>query len=182
MRGNYKLYRGTINPNLSVIYSYKYDRDGQFKTITRRESGSISIMPSFGINITNGFDKDYVFISSNQYYIFATLLKKTVDLISEHLYEIFPNAGRSEFEIDNKTLERFQLEKAMSNDGITMMPVVYVDDTNQCFPGIMISTLKNGSIRIALQDAIPMSQMFNSFDPHNFSIAMCGFCLSVGDT
>lgn len=179
MRASYKLFRGSVNPNMSVLFSYDYATTGQFQTITRRETGSISIMPSFGINISNGFDKDRIYITAYQYYSFASLLKKTVNMISEHLYEIFPNAGRSEFEIDNKTLDRFQVEKAMSTDGMTMVPIVYVDDTNQCFPGVLINTLKFGSIRLALQDAISMSKMFDGFDPYSFSLAMCQLCRSL---
>ena len=93
-------------------------------------------------------------------------------LIQEHLYELFPNAGKSEFEINSKAFERFQTEKAIASDGITMIPAVYVDDTNQCYPGIQINTLKLGSIRIPLQDAIPMNKMFSTFDPHAMSISM----------
>lgn len=173
MRINYKLFRGSVDKHLSVSYVYSYEADGDFKTVYQREgSNSVSILPSFGISISKGYDQERVYIPSNQYFTFITMLNKIVRLISDHLYELFPNAGRSEFEINAKALERFQTEEAIASDGITMIPAVYVDDTNQCYPGIQINTLKLGSIRIPLQDAIPMNQMFKTFDPHAMSISM----------
>ena len=85
MRINYKLFRGSINRNLIVNYAYHFEPTGDFQTVTQRENGSVSILPSFGISISEGFDKDRVYISANQYYIFSSLLKKTVKLISEIL-------------------------------------------------------------------------------------------------
>lgn len=172
-RINYKLFRGTIDKKLSVLYNYAFEQGGDFPTVYQREgSPSVTISPSYGINITHGYDQDHVYIPSNQYYVFASLLETAVKLISDHLYELFPNVGRSEFEIDTKSLERFQTEKAIANAGITMIPAVYVDDTNQCYPGIQINTLKLGNIRIPLQDAIPLSKMLNAFDPNVMSISM----------
>ena len=176
MRINYKLFRGSINRNLIVNYAYHFEPTGDFQTVTQRENGTVSILPSFGINISEGFEKDRVYISANQYYIFSSLLKKTVKLISDHLYEIFPNAGKVEFEIDTKTLERFQIEKAVANGGITMVPAVWTNETGECFPGIQINTLKCGSIRIPLQDAIPISELFANFNPHAFALTMLRIC------
>lgn len=173
MRINYKLFRGTVDKHLSVLYVYRYEADGDFQTVYQKEgSASVTILPSFGINISRGYDQDRAYITSNQYFIFVTLLEKIVRLVSEHLYELFPNAGRSEFEINAKALERFQTEMAVASDGITMIPAVFVDDTNQCYPGIQINTLKLGSIKLTLQDAIPMSKMFSTFDPHAMSLSM----------
>ena len=173
MRLNYKLFRGSRDKHLTVLYGYSYEPDGDFKTVYQREgSNTVTILPAFGISISKGYEQDRVYIPSNQYFTFVTLLQKTVTLISDHLYELFPNAGRSEFEINAKALERFQTEMAIASDGITMVPAVYVDDTNQCYPGIQINTLKLGSIRIPFEDAIPMNQMFKTFDPHAMSISM----------
>lgn len=169
---SYRLFKGSVDKQLNVSYVYKFEASGDFQTIKERPNGNMSILPSFGISISQGFDKDRVYITSNQYYVFGSLLEKITKLISEHLYELFPNVGASEFEIDAKVLERFQTEKAVASDGITMSPCVWVDDTNQCFPGVQIVTLRMGSIRIPLQDAIPMSELFRSFDPHQFSISM----------
>ena len=172
LRINYKLYRGNVDRNLSVTYVYMFEPSGDFRTVNQRENGTVTILPSFGISISKGYEQDRVYIPSNQYFTFVTLLQKAVTLISDHLYELFPNAGRSEFEINAKALERFQTEMAIASDGITMVPAVYVDDTNQCYPGIQINTLKLGSIRIPFEDAIPMNQMFKTFDPHAMSISM----------
>lgn len=172
-RINYRLFRGSVDKHLSVLYNYAFEADGDFPTIYQREgSQSVTISPSYGINISHGFERDHVFIPSNQYYIFASLLETAVKLISEHLYELFPNAGRSEFEINTKALERFQTEKAIANGGITIVPTVFVDDTSQCFPGLHINTLKLGNIKLPLQDAIPLSKMLNAFDPNVFSLSM----------
>lgn len=173
MRVNYKLFRGSVDKKLSALYVYTFEADGDFKTVYQREgSSSVTILPSFGISISRGYNQDGIYVTSNQYFTFVTLLNKIVTLIQDHLYELFPNAGKSEFEINSKALERFQTEKAIASDGITMIPAVYVDDTNQCYPGIQINTLKLGSIRIPLQDAIPMNKMFSTFDPHAMSISM----------
>ena len=166
MRINYKLFRGSTDRNLSVTYVYRFEESGDFQTVKERENGTITILPSFGINISNGFGKDSVYITSGMYYSFTSLLEKCVKLVSDHLYEIFPNVEGLEFEIDSKTLERFQTEKALSTNGMTFIPCVYVDETNQCFPGIQINTLKFGSVKIPFQDAIPMSKMLSSIDPH----------------
>lgn len=176
MRINYRLFRGSTDKKLTVLYVYQFEPSGDFQTVLQRENGTISILPSFGISISNGFDKDRVYITSSQYFSFTSLLEKCVKLTSEHLYEIFPNVGRAEFDIDTKTLERFQTEKALSTDGITMTPAVWIDETNQCYPGIQINTLKLGSIRIPLQDAIPIEKMFSTFDPHLFGLSTLRVC------
>lgn len=179
MRINYKMYRGSTDKNLTVQYVYQFEPSGDFQTVMQRENGTVSILPSFGISVSNGYDRDRVYITSNQYFQFTSLLERCVKLVSDHLYEIFPNVGRAEFEIDTKTLERFQTEKAMAADGITMVPEVWVDETNQCYPGIRINTLKLGTIRIPLQDAIAISKMLSTFDPHLFSISLLRVCGKV---
>ena len=176
LRINYKLYRGNVDRNLSVTYVYMFEPSGDFRTVNQRENGTVTILPSFGISISEGYGKDQVYFTANQYYIFASILERTVKMISDHLYELFPNAGKSEFEIDAKTLERFQTEKAIASNGITMVPCVWIDETNQCFPGVQITTLKHGGLRIPLQDAIPISQMFLHFDPHGFALSMLRTC------
>ena len=173
MRINYKLYRGTIAKNLIVNYVYTFEETGDFKTVYQRdESSTVYLNPSFGISISLGYEKDRVYVTSNLYYTFTGLLETSVKLISENLYELFPNAGRAEFEINPKSLERFMTEKAIANNGITMVPCVYVDEMNQCYPGIHISTLKNGSIKLPFQDVIPLSKLLSSIDPHLMSLSM----------
>lgn len=171
------LFRGTqdsVNKNLLVSYVYTFEQGGQFDTVKQRPNGNMVINPSFGISISEGFDKPRIFIPGVKYYQFLTLLDKTVTTISENLYEIFPNVNRIEFEIDSRVLERFQTEKAITTAGMTAVPAVWVDDTNSCFPGVRINT-KNGSVIIPLEDAIPMVQMFKCFDPILYSINMLRF-------
>lgn len=173
MRITYKLFKGTLEKNLSVNYVYRYEADGDFKTVYQRDgSDNVFLNPSFMITISLGYEKDHVFIPSSQYYTFSSLLETAVKLISEHLYELFPNAGRAEFEINGKALERFMTEKAIASNGFTLVPCVYVDDVSQCYPGIHISSTKFGSIKLPLQDVIPMSKMLSSIDPHLMSLSM----------
>lgn len=165
------LYKGFINSDLRCSFIYQFEQDGQFQTIKTRPSGNVGISPSFGISISEGYDKNRIYMPAARYYPFATLLDKTVKLVSENLYEIFPDVNNTEFEIDSRALERFQTEKAMSTAGFTMVPAVWVNETSQCFPGIRISQ-QNGFVVVPLEDAIPMSKMFLSFDPHNYALSM----------
>ena len=94
-------------------------------------------------------------------------------MISENLYDIFPDVSKLEFEVDPKTLQIYQTEKAMSTGGITIVPAVWVDNTQQCFPAIKVTTLKYPTgITIPLEDAIAMNKMFNTFDPHTYSMIL----------
>lgn len=172
MRANYKLYRGVTNKQLSVTYTYNFETTGDFQTIRQHENGTLTIRPSFGISISNGFEKDSIYIVPSQYYAFTPLLETAIKLISEHLYELFPDVGNSEFEVDSEALERFMTEKALANGGFTIIPAVFVDDNNQCYPGLRINTIRFGSMVIPFDDAISISKLLSSFDPHLFSISM----------
>lgn len=168
---NSTIYRGFVNKDLRVTYHYKFESTGQFQTITQRENGSITILPSFGISISEGFEKSRLFIPGNKYYPFSSLLRKSIKKISDNLYDIFPNVNRIEFEIDSRVLERFQTEQAMSTNNMTIIPEVWVDNTNSCYPAIKVNTL-NGSISIPLEDAISISEMMNSFDPMTYGLSV----------
>lgn len=177
MRIDTPLFRGTqesVNKNLIVSYVYMFQPSGQFQTVKEHPNGKITINPSFGISISEGFDKPRIFIPGGKYYSFLTLFDKTITLISENLYEIFPNVNKIEFEIDSRVLERFQTEKAMTTAGMTAVPAVWVDETNSCYPGIRINT-SSGSVIIPLEDAIPIKEMFKRFDPILYSINMLRF-------
>lgn len=177
MRVDTPLFRGTqdsVNKNLLVSYVYTFEQGGKFDTVRQRANGNMVINPSFGISISEGYDKPQIFIPGIKYYQFTTLLEKTVNAISENLYEIFPNVNRIEFEIDSRVLERFQTEKAMTTAGMTAVPAVWVDETSSCYPGVRINT-KNGSVIIPLEDAIPLKEMLKGFDPIVYSINMLRF-------
>lgn len=173
MRITYNLYRGTVDKDMRASYIYRYETEGDFMTVKENpQTGSITILPSFGLSISRGFDKDRLYVSSNQYFSFATLLKQSVDLIRKHLYELFPNADAAEFEIDPKTMERFQTENALATDGFTIVPDVFVDNVSQCYPGLRITSVKSGFIKLTLKDAIPLSEMLISTNPHLMSLDM----------
>lgn len=177
MRVDTPLFRGTqesVNKNLLVSYVYMFEPTGQFQTVKERSNGNITINPSFGISISEGFDKPRIFIPGSKYHAFLTLLTKVTTLVSENLYEIFPNINKIEFEIDSRVLERFQTEKALTTAGMTAIPAVWVDETSSCYPGIRINT-SNGYVTIPFEDAIPMCEMFKSFDPIVYSINMLRF-------
>lgn len=167
MRIDSHLYRGNINKNLRVVYNYNFEPSGQYQTIVERDNGNIIINPSFSITISEGFERDRLFVPANKYYPFATLLNTAVKLISDNLYEIFPNVHSNEFEVDSRVLERFQTEQAMTTVGMTMMPSVWVDESGGCYPAIKVTTLKCGTIVIPLEDAIPISKLLHSFEPHS---------------
>lgn len=160
------LYKGLVDRNLKVVYSYEFENTGQYPTIFRGNTGKIYMKHSFAVYINQGMDRPNLFIPSNRYFHFTQLLSSTIKLISENLYEIFPDIGKMEFEIDPGTLERFQTEKAMSIGEMTMMPAVWVNPESACFPGLRISTnINNSTITIPFEDAIPISRMFDTFDP-----------------
>lgn len=171
MKIDSRLYTGTINKDLRLTYTYDYQENGQFQTITFKGNGRVIVRPSFNITISEGFDKPRLFLPSTKYHSFTALLRKSIDLISKNLYEIFPNVGRIEFEADSRVLERFQTEQALATDGITAMPCVWVDPTGSCFPGVRLNSL-NGSVSIPLEDAIPMSELLNNFDPYCYGISI----------
>lgn len=170
MRANHILYRGTVNRDIRVTYAYKYE-DGQFCPVVQRSEEAVTIFPSYGISISEGFEKGSAFITSKTYYSFVLLLNKTVKLVSEHMFELFPDMNKMEFEIDSRTLERFQTEKAMSVAGMTMLPTVWVDETNNCYPALKIETLY-GTCTIPFEDCMNINQMFKTFDPLNFGLSI----------
>lgn len=168
---SHDLYKGVINKDLTVNYTYMFDDTGKYKTVSKTNSGKIVIRPSYFIIISEGFDKPTLFVRAMRYHHFAQLLSSSIKNISENLYDIFPDIGRMEFEIDSLTLQRYQTEKAMSTGEFTSIPCVYADDTGTCYPGIRISGLKS-SIVIPLEDAISISHLFNTFEPNIFGLSI----------
>jgi len=172
MKFDLTMYKGNTNTELRVTYSYNYEQSGQFQTVRMKSNGSVAILPSFGISISEGYERPYIFITSNKYYPFIALLSQSLKLISDNLYEIFPNINGIEFEVDSRVMERFQTEKAMSTAGMTAMPVVWTDSNSVCYPAIRITSLKNGSITIPLEDAKPIEMMLKGFNPFNYGISL----------
>ena len=69
----------------------------------------------------------------------------------------------------------FQTEKAIQTAGITMVPDIWVDETQQCFPAIKCTTTRYPSgVRIPLEDAKALSTTLNCFDPHIYGLVLLG--------
>lgn len=171
-KGSSVIYRGIINKEFSVTFNYTFTDQGQYQPI-QQKGDTLKIYPSFILNLSEGYGKAYLGVMSNIYHPFIAILEKAVKMISENLYDIFPDVSKLEFEVDPKTLQIYQTEKAMSTGGITIVPAVWVDNTQQCFPAIKVTTLKYPTgITIPLEDAIAMNKMFNTFDPHTYSMIL----------
>lgn len=157
------LSKGSISKDLYLKYLVSFEPDGQYPTISEKNN-NVKIHPSFMLKFDYGYQKPQLSINWYLYFQFVTIFRKSIKIISENFHEIFPESGRTEFEIDSKTLERFQTEKAVSTAGISIMPAVYVDEQSQCFPGIRIS-MERGSIIIPFEDAVAFSEVFGTVDP-----------------
>lgn len=165
------LFRGFVNKDFVCEYSYEIMESGKYATISQTTTGKLVLRPSFRLILSEGFNKNTMFIGSSRYYQFTQLLQTATKTISDHLYEIFPDIGKLEFEIDSRVLQRYQTEKAMSTAGITAYPVVWVDPTDTCYPAIRIETIR-GFVSIPLEDAIAMTNMFQTFDPQTFGLSL----------
>ena len=167
---NTLLMNGYVDKDLKVKYSFNLETESKFQTVYESQKGDIYLSPYYSITITEGFQRPSVFITGRQYHGFVRLLDKSIQLIKENFYELFPNPNQMEFEVDSNVLERFITEKAMSSVGITIVPCVWVDTQQLSYPGIQItlsSTINSQSydlIKIPFEDAISMSQMFNTMD------------------
>lgn len=171
MNVNHTLYYGIINKELKMDYILMDESNAQFPLIKQTMKGNIQIRPSFGISISEGFNKSKIFIKTSSYFHFITLLDKTIKLISDNLYEIFPNINSMEYSIDSKVMERFQTEKAITVCDMTMFPSIFVNETNECFPAIQINTQK-GYVKVPFEDCIGINKLLEIFDPFSFEINM----------
>lgn len=168
---NHTMYRGTVNKQLSVVYQYQKTNKERFETV-REFNGTMSIKPSFSVSIGEPYGSpNHVFIPSSLYFHFVVLFDKSVKLVQQHLTELFPEISKTEFEIDSKVLDRFMTEKAMSVNGMTIIPCTWVNDTDECFPAIQLNT-EHGTCRIPLGDAIAIAQMLTTFDPITCGLLM----------
>ena len=87
------------------------------------------------------------------------------------MYDLFPDVSRIEFEADNRALEQFKLEHTLSTDGMDITPCVYVNETDECFPGIQYQDSRT-TFKFPLEDAIPIVKMFSVFDPYAFGMSL----------
>ena len=120
------LYKGMdINKDLLVSFHITFDTDGQYQTIQQKQNG-ISLRPSFALSISEGYQKSRMFCPSNSWFPFVNLLAKSVKLISDNIYSIFPSVGKISWDdVDKRELERFQTEKCMYINGFSIIPIVY---------------------------------------------------------
>lgn len=166
------LYKGFICKNLVCQFncSYEPDPESKIKTFAYGQGwGSIRI--SYALCIKAGYkDRSGIFITDKQFGSFRVLLKNSIKLISENLYDLFPNIGSPEFEISTKALERFKMEKVQSSMNITIVPTVYVSTTQETFPGLCIDDGRGGTAVLPLEDAVSMHETLKSLDPINLSM------------
>jgi hypothetical protein len=170
MRIDVNLFKGFVNKNLTCVYVFQFEESGQYQTIRTRQNGNIVINPCYGISISEGYEKNRIYLPANKYAPFVSLLEKTTKLVQENLYEIFPDINNTEFEVDNRVLQRFQTEKAMTTAGITMSPSIWVDEYSQTYPGIRVNG--SGFVTVPLEDAISLLTKMKSFDPDNMMMSM----------
>lgn len=174
------IFKGNTNKSLTVSYIFNANTEGKFKCIEEDEKGNIKLYPGYLIQINPGYPLPRIFISPRKYYTFTLLLEKSVKLIQKNLFDLFPNVNQTEFETDDRALERFQTEKALSGAGITIVPAVYVDSSNQCYPGLRISLEdKPDSVTIPLEDAMGISHMFKSFEPHTYGMTILSQLITI---
>lgn len=164
------LYRGMdINKDLQVSMNVVYDYDSQYTTV-KISGNNITFNRSYTLSITEGYEKPRIFISSNEWAPFVSILRKSIKLIQENFHNIFPSEGRINREdIDMKELERFQTEKCMFLNGISIIPIIYSTEYEN-FPGIMVRNKRNESVRIPFEDAIIISEILDKIEPNLLSI------------
>lgn len=165
------LFKGFVDKGLRVSYIFTLELEGKTKIISESNNGDIKIYPGYILCIGAIYPGPRIFVSSSKFFTFTVLLEKSIKLIQENLFELFPNVGSVEFDINERVLERFQKEKALSSANVTMMPSIYTDSTGTCSPGLRISLDDKGSsITVPLEDAIGMNQMFKTFDPNLYGL------------
>lgn len=175
------LFKGFVDKSLRLTYVYMLELAGKFQSIKESEDGGrITTSPSYIITLSTLNPRTRVTISSTKYFTFVVLFEKSLKLIQENLFELFPNVGKIEFDVDERVLERFQTEKALSSADITMTPTVHVDQMGQCSPGLRISLDdKDGEITIPLEDAIGINQMLKIFDPNQYGLTILSQLIKI---
>lgn len=171
------LFRGTVNKELLVKFIYQYTQDLPYPTIKTKGPDKYIITPSFGIAISEGYNKRKMFITTNMYPGFISLLSKSIELISNHFYELFPNTNKIEFDVDHSILQRFQTEKAISVMDMIIMPDVWVDATSACYPAIKVERFGE-TLVIPYEDALLINTIFKRFDPYGYSGTMLSIVLN----
>lgn len=167
----YTLMYGNVNKNLRAEAIFQLDNDDKYQTVKDVSSITTKIRSSYALSISEGFDKNRMFVPTQRYWTFADAFIRTVKLISDNINDLFPNINFNEFDIDPKALEIFRIEKAVQVDGYSMLPCIWVNDTSETFASISITDVKGGFIRIPIEDARLLSAILNKFDPINYQLS-----------
>lgn len=174
------IYKGMeLNRDLLVTFSVTYELDGQYQTIVEKPNGITSIKQCYSLSISTGFQKSRMFCPGTQFMCFVSILQKSIKLIQDNIYNIFPSIGKINWDdVDRRELERFQTEKCMYLNGFSIIPIIYTTAFNECFPGIRITTKSNDSIDIPFEDAILISEVLSKIEPSTLSITILKMMLS----
>lgn len=165
------LYKGIADKSLRISYIFDLNLEGKFLTIEETSSGNITTYPTYMLKISSTNSNLKIIIGSLKYFTFVVLFEKSLKLIQENLFDLFPNVGKLEFDMDDSVLERFQKEKALNSADITMIPAIYTDGTGVCSPGLRISIENKGKyITIPIEDAIAIDRMFKTFEPNTYGL------------
>lgn len=165
------LYKSAINKDLKVEYLYQIQRDGKFQTV-KDYKGTTYIDSGFSINIGEPYGSpNHVFIPGKQYFQFVALLMKSIPTIQSYLQELYSDMTEGHVEINHQALERFLVEKTMYVNKMRIVPSVWANLTDETFMAIQIESF-HGNCKIPLEDAISISQMLSTFDPHTFGLLL----------
>lgn len=164
------LYKGMdINKDLQVTMNIVYDYNSQFATI-KTVGENLYFNRAYALSISEGYDKARIFMTNNEWAPFVSILRKSIRLIQENFHSIFPSQGKfNRDDLDSKELERFQTEKCLYLNGISIIPIVYTTEYDT-FPGILIRNKRNESVRIPFEDAIIISEILDKIEPNVLSI------------
>lgn len=174
-RINYTLMYGSINRDLRLDYIFTIDDnpENKYRTIiTKPESPTIYIRPSYALSITEGFERPHLFLPGPHIRPVFDMLSKTVKATSEKLMALFPNVNKPEFDIDQTALQEFTIKDAVSVNGYTALPCVYVNNESECKPAIRVTNTKGEYVRIPLTDAIVMVKTYERTDLDTFGLTI----------
>lgn len=171
-RIDHNLFRGFINPKLrmTITYGFKDDLEKYRSFDYSEQYNRMTVYPEHALNISTMDGR--IFISTGRYFQFILLLDKSIKLISEHLYELYPSITKTEFEMDYKALQIFQTEKALSSGGFIITPDIWVNDVSETFPALKIEAYNGMVVKVPLEDAMAMCKILDVLDPYNLGIAL----------
>lgn len=174
-RISYTIAYGAINKDLRVDFIYQPDMnpDSKYQTVRfNPETGNARIRQSHALSISEGFDRNRMFIPGAHVDSFMEVFCKTVELISKKLLVLFPNINNIEQNIDQQELEKFTRNDAIMVNGYSALPCTYVTMENETRPGIRIENTKGELVRMALTDAIIVSKVLQKMNFPMFDLML----------